>query len=53
MIENGDFLIRAGRGRPATGEIRVRVEVPYNFVVMRPPVSYRITKSGDLVKNGT
>jgi hypothetical protein len=50
MIENGDVLIRANRGRPATGEIRVRVEVPHNFVVMRPPVSYRITKKGELIK---
>ena len=52
MVENGDNLVRANRGRPATGEIRVRVEVPHNFVVMRPPVSYRITKKGELIKNG-
>ena len=50
MIENGDVLIRANRGRPATGEIRVRIEVPHNFVVMRPPVSYKLTKKGELVK---
>ena len=50
MIESGDVLIRANRGRPATGEIRVRVEVPHNFVVMRPPVSYKLTKKGELVK---
>ena len=50
MIENGDVFIRANRGRPATGEIRVRVEVPYNFIVMRPPVSYKLTKKGELVK---
>ena len=53
MIENGDVLTRANRGRPADGEIRVRVEVPHNFVVMRRPVSYRITKKGELIKNGT
>jgi hypothetical protein len=52
MIEKGDTLVRANRGRPATGEIRVRVEVPHNFIVMRPPVSYRITKKGELIKNG-
>jgi len=50
MVENGDVLIRANRGRPANGEIRVRVEVPHNFVVMRPPVSYKLTKKGELVK---
>ena len=50
MIENGDVLVRANRGRPAGGEIRVKVEVPHNFVVMRPPVSYRVTKDGELVK---
>ena len=50
MIENGDALMRANRGRPATGEIRVRIEVPHNFVVMRPPVSYKLTRSGELVK---
>ena len=50
MIENGDVLIRANRGRPATGEIRVRIEVPHNFIVMRPPVSYKLTKKGELVK---
>ena len=50
MIENGNTLIRANRGRPATGEVRVRIEVPHNFVVMRPPVSYKLTKSGELVK---
>jgi len=50
MIESGDVLIRANRGRPATGEIRVIVEVPHNFTVMRPPVTYRIDKSGDLTK---
>ena len=50
MIENGDVLVRANRGRPATGEVRVRVEVPHNFVVMRPPVSYRMTKKGELIK---
>jgi hypothetical protein len=50
MIENGDVFIRANRGRPATGEIRVRIEVPHNFVVMRPPVSYKLTKKGELVK---
>ena len=53
MIENGDVLIRANRGRPAANEVRVRVEVPHNFVVMRPPVSYRITKKGELIKNAT
>ena len=53
MVENGDILVRANRGRPATGEIRVRVEVPHNFVVMRPPVSYRLTKKGELIKNAT
>ena len=50
MIENGDTFVRANRGRPATGEIRVRVEVPHNFIVMRPPVSYKLTKSGELIK---
>ena len=50
MIVNGSTLIRANRGRPATGEIRVRIEVPHNFVVMRPPVSYKLTKKGELVK---
>ena len=50
MIENGDVLIRANRGRPATGEIRVRVEVPHSFIVMRAPVSYRMTKKGELIK---
>jgi len=50
MIENGDVLVRANRGRPATGEVRVRVEVPHNFIVMRPPVSYRMTKKGELIK---
>jgi len=50
MIENGDVLVRANRGRPATGEVRVRIEVPHNFVVMRPPVSYKLTRSGELVK---
>ena len=50
MIEYGDVLIRANRGRPATGEIRVRIEVPHNFIVMRPPVSYKLTKSGELIK---
>ena len=50
MIENGDVLIRANRGRPATGEIRVRVEVPHNFIVMRPPVAYKLTRGGELIK---
>ena len=50
MIENGDVLVRANRGRPGKDEIRVRIEVPHNFVVMRPPVSYKLTKKGELVK---
>jgi hypothetical protein len=50
MIVNGSTLIRANRGRPATGEIRVRIEVPHNFVVMRPPVSYKLTRGGELIK---
>ena len=50
MVENGDTLVRANRGRPGKGEVRVKVEVPHDFVVMRPPVSYRVTKGGELVK---
>ncbi|MAH51963.1 hypothetical protein CMI37_39460 [Candidatus Pacearchaeota archaeon] len=50
MIQNGDILTRANRGRPAKNEVRIRVEVPHNFVVMRPPVTYYFNKGGDLAK---
>jgi hypothetical protein len=50
MIQNGDILTRANRGRPAKNEVRIRVEVPHNFVVMRPPVTYYFNKDSNLVK---
>ena len=51
MVEDGDNLVRANRGRPGNDEVRVRMEVPHDFTVMRPPVSYRVTKKGELIKN--
>ena len=51
MVEDGDNLVRANRGRPGNDEVRVRMEVAHDFTVMRPPVSYRVTKKGALIKN--
>ena len=47
--KNG-LLVRANRGRPGTGEIRVKVEVPHDLIVQRSPITYKINKSGELVK---
>jgi hypothetical protein len=50
MVQTGESLKRANRGRPAKDEVRVTVTVPHNFIVMRPPVLYALNKSGDLIK---
>ena len=50
MVQVGDLLERANRGRPANDEVRVKVKVPHNFIVMRPPILYAMDKSGDLIK---
>ena len=47
--KNG-LLVRANRGRPGTGEVRLKVEVPHDFTVQRTPIAYKINKSGELVK---
>jgi len=47
--ENG-LLQRANRGRPATNEVRIKVEVPCNLIVHRPPILYKFSEEGTLVK---
>ena len=50
MVQVGELLERANRGRPANNEVRVKITVPHNFVVMRPPILYTLNKSGELIK---
>ena len=48
--EKNGLLVRANRGRPGTGEIRVRVEVPHDLIVQRFPITYKINQGGELVR---
>jgi|18_taG_2_1085343.scaffolds.fasta_scaffold09133_5 hypothetical protein len=43
-------LMRANRGRPGANEIRVKIEVPHDLTVQRPPITYTLNSDGELVK---
>jgi len=50
MVQRADGkLVRANRGRPTMDEIRVKIEVPHNLTVQRPPTAYTLDKKGSLV----